>query len=1617
MKKNTLLFSFGEIKKLNLVKGFVSLGLLMLYSATVIGQETTTRNFGRWEIIAKSKDYKYFGGDSLTGFDLQGKLNYADASHYTGREKVAYMIKEERLYVYGKYAGTLGKAGNNKKINPAVDKNGNSINWNKRPTGSACNNADFEDGDYTNWTGSVGWNGYNDGYLYEVNPGETWTGSPAMNGNPPTLGTNKAETSCSWITMVTAAAGNDPYGKFPMLDPGGGTYAVRLGGENANLGPSFGNCGTSSIDGSTYATALAEELEQTFPVTAANALFTINYAVVLNDGGHPNGQQPFVLFQVLNSSGKLVSNCLQYYQECTSGAPPKGYKTSASTAPFDGSSVFYLPWTQTTFNLSAYIGQNITIQLLAAGCAQGGHFGYAYLDCSCGPVTLPVASGGCSTGTVTAPAGAASYSWSGPCISGSSTGQTVNVTCSGTYSVTVNPTGAAGCAYTVSDPITINSAPTGTTAGANTPLCTGATLNLTGSATNATTWAWTGPNGFTSNSQNPTITNVTAAAAGVYTLTAGNALGCGSSTSTVTVAVNASPTITATGSATICSGQSTTLTGNGATTYTWSPGIGATTSTVSVSPTSNTVYTVTGTTSGCTSAPQTVTVNVNTTPTLTASGTTTICGGSSATLTATGNATTYTWQPGSLTGSTVSVSPSSTQTYTVTGTSNGCTSAAQTATVTVASSPTVTATALPSTTICSGASTTLSASGATTYTWSPGIGVTTSTVTVSPSNTITYTVTGSLAGCGSASPATVVITVNPTPVLTTSALPSATICQGSSAQLTVGPSGLASYSWSPSGTLTNTTFDTTTASPTATTVYTVTATSAAGCTNTTPATITVNVNPSPTVSITALPSSTICSGASTTLSASGGSSYKWSGGQTTSSIMVSPSVTTTYTVTGQSALGCSNSSSVQTMVVTVTSTPTVSVLPASPGVCPGDTAVLTASGATTYSWNTGQTTDTINAHPASTTTYTVTGANGTCIATQTVTVTVGAIHVTATASSSTTCAGIQDTLTAAGAGIFTWSNGSTNSVIYIKPTNDTTFWVRGTSGSGCFDTGRVTITVNPTPTITVSLTGISAAICTGDSMGMIANGATSYVWSPPSGLSCSTCSTVSASPGTTTTYTVTGTNALGCSDTATQQIFVYPVPVVTLNLPIDTLCSGTSVLLIAGGVTSYSWLPPIGLNTTIGDSVIANPAVSTTYTVIGTGTGGCKAKDSAQIAVNPIPVIAATASSVSACVGSPDTLSASGGTTYTWMPGSLTGSSIVITPSGNATYTVVGASGGCNDTTTVAITITPTPTVTISLSSSGDTVCTGQSVVLTVNGSATGYVWSNGSTGSAITVSPISDTVYSVVASNGNCAATAVSQPLDIYPALNLFMKSDSVCSGKGTTVSIVASGGEPGYLYSWNNGATTGVSSISVVPAGTTTYTCAVTDVCGTTKTDSAIVTAFTAPNISFTENPKVIPGGQFVGFVNTTTGATNYIWTFGNGATSAAVSPVIQYIDSGTYYVTLIASNVGCADTLQDTVFVTETIFIPNVFTPNGDGQNDVFHVTMTSMKTYNIEIFNRWGERVFLTDSPNTDWDGRSEGGVMCSDGTYYYMINATDYTGKNYKYHGYLQLIGGGNPGTN
>ena len=380
-----------------------------------------------------------------------------------------------------------------------------------------------------------------------------------------------------------------------------------------------------------------------------------------------------------------------------------------------------------------------------------------------------------------------------------------------------------------------------------------------------------------------------------------------------------------------------------------------------------------------------------------------------------------------------------------------------------------------------------------------------------------------------------------------------------------------------------------------------------------------------------------------TLIANGASNYTWSplgglGCSSCSNTTANPGSTTTYTVTG-SSVGCSAKDSV---VITVNPVPTPSLSATSGAVCPGGSTTLSASGGTSYTWGpssglSSTTGASVTANPAVATTYTVTVANASgCTSLDSVSIAITPTPTVTLSSSlsSGICSGTKDTIKASGAGNYTWSpatglNSTTGNIVVATPPDTTTYIVVGTNGSGCVDTARMTIAVTPTPTI--SLLPSAPGICPGDSVMLTASGASNYLWSPPGGLSCTSCSNPTAQPGSTTTYFVTGTNG-GCSsvDSVTINVGALHVTATPAN---PTICSGASTTITAAGAVNYTWSPSTGLNTSTGITVIANPASATTYTLIGTSGAGCSDTTTVAVSVNPTPTISVTPPASLLCKG------------------------------------------------------------------------------------------------------------------------------------------------------------------------------------------------------------------------------------------------------------------------------------------------------------------------------------------------------------------------------------------------
>ncbi len=1030
-----------------------------------------------------------------------------------------------------------------------------------------------------------------------------------------------------------------------------------------------------------------------------------------------------------------------------------------------------------------------------------------------------------------------------------------------TYSVT--GTDANGCTAEASETIEVSELTNATISPNNPIICSAQNVTLT--ASGGVFYQWN--TGAFGESLTAFIFATT-----TYTVTVYDAQNCTVSLSE-TVTVENPPTATISpATATVCNGQSVTLTASGGVSYVWNTG--ATTADITVTPASPTTYTVIVTSAaGCTAtASRTVNISGSISASVTPAAPT-ICPGNSVTLTASGG-NTYVWSTGANTAA-INVSPPATTTYTVTVTNTaGCTVAVS-ATVTVNNIPVANISpANPA--ICVGESVTLTASGGTNYVWSNSVN--TAANTVSPVTTTTYTVTVSdAAGCSAIASETVTVNTSPMAAITPSA---PAICLGASVTLTA--SGGTSYMWSGGENSASITVN-----PAVNTTYSVTVSGGANCTAN--ASLTVIVNTPPTASI-APATAALCSGENITLAASGGASYVWNTGDNTAQITVSPTTNTTYNVIVTDVNGCTATAS---RTVTVNNAPTTSISPATAEICSGGSITLTASGGVSYVWNTGGNTAQITVSPTSNTTYNVivTDANG-CTATTSRTVVVNALPTASIAPTNPgICLGESVTLTASGGVSYSWNTGDNTAQITVSPASNTTYIVIVIDANGCTAIASETVTVNTQPV--AAITPASPAICAGESVTLTASGGTTYLWSGGENTAA-----ISVSPVSNTTYSVTVFNGSNCSADASVSVTVNNAPTANISPATAEICSGGSITLTASGGVSYAW--NTGDNTA---QITVSPTSNTTYSVIVTDANGCTATTSRTVTVNALPTASIAPANPGICVGESVTLTASGGVSYSWNTGDNT-AQITVSPASNTTYIVIVIdANGCTAIASETVTVNTQPVAAITPASPA--ICAGESVTLTASGGTT-YLWSGGENTAAISVSPVSNTTYSVTVFNGsNCSADAsVSVTVNNAPTANISPATAEICSGGSIT--LTASGG---VSYAWNTGDNT--AQITVSPTSNTTYNVILTDANGCTATTSRTVTVNTLPTASIAPANPVICVGESVTL--TASGGVSYSWNTGDNTAQITVSPV-----SNTTYDVIVTNANGCTATASETVTV---------------------------------------------------------------------------------------------------
>jgi gliding motility-associated-like protein len=752
----------------------------------------------------------------------------------------------------------------------------------------------------------------------------------------------------------------------------------------------------------------------------------------------------------------------------------------------------------------------------------------------------------------------------------------------------------------------------------------------------------------------------------------------------------------------------------------------------------------------------------------------------------------------------------------------------------------------------------------------------------------------------------------------------------------------------------------------------------------------INIDDAAPLTVNAGPDTDVCGGGSATLSATsangnGTVSYSWNnGGGNTQTISVLPSSTTTYTVTATDQCGRTETDQVTVAV----GTPPVIDAGANLAICSGASATLTAAGGTSYTWDNGLGSGNgMSVSPAVTTTYSVTGTSPDgCTATDAITITVNTPSAVNAGPDQAICTGAAATLSASGAASYSWNNGVTNGVAF-NPQATQTYTVTGTDANNCQSTDQVTITVNALPAVNA---GPDQSVCAGAQVTLSGTGASSYSWN--NGVS----NGMAFSPSSTQTYTVTGTGTGGCQNTDQVTVTVNALPSVSAGSD-QAVCAGSPVTLSGSGAASYAW------NGGVSNGVAFIPSATQSYTVTGTSAAGCQGTDQVVVTVNAAPVVNAGADQ-SVCAGTQVTLAGSGASTYSWNNGIT--NNVPFAANATATYTVTGTSAaGCSATDQVTVTVITLPAVN---AGADQAICAGETVMLSGSGAAA-YSWNNG-VSDGVSFTPVTTQTYTLTGTNpGGCTGTdEVTVIVNALPLVDA--GSDlTVCAGDVVTMS-----GSGASTYVWSGG---GIDNVPFTVNSTATFVVTGTDANGCVNTDMATVTVLPVPDAEIiTSGPLSGLPGLTVSFENGSTDASQFSWSFGNGqndlTTEVTDSYDITYSGVGIYQVTLTASNGFCESVDEKTVEIIlppVIIDVPNVFTPNGDGQNDIFNLRLENAASANVTVLNRWGNLVAEFDGVIKGWDGTTDGGKDATEGVYFFLYDVKGIDGSSTAGQGYVELF--------
>jgi gliding motility-associated-like protein len=770
-----------------------------------------------------------------------------------------------------------------------------------------------------------------------------------------------------------------------------------------------------------------------------------------------------------------------------------------------------------------------------------------------------------------------------------------------------------------------------------------------------------------------------------------------------------------------------------------------------------------------------------------------------------------------------------------------------------------------------------------------------------------------------------------------------------------------------------------------------------------------------------------CNGGSNgtaTVSVTGGTaplSYSWNTPPVQTGITATNLSAGSYTVTVTDNNTCSATASVtitepQMLTSSIGGSTNVSCNAGNDG-----SATVTAnggSGALSYSWNTSpvQTNPTASGLSAGNYTVTVTDANS-CSASSSITITEpGALSVSISSQTNVSCNGGTNgsatAVAAGGSGTFTysWSSTPVQNTATAGNLSAGTYTVTTSDGNSC--TGTTTVTITEPVLLDLVLSGRTHPACFGSSDGNIhtlasgGTGAYTYSWSPAVSTADSAINLPSGS------YGITVSDANLC--TVVINVSLTDPPLLTVNASNDaSICKGLTATIsavAAGGTPSlnYSWS-----NTVNNASQAVQPTVTTNYTVTVTDSKNCTATDSTLITVFQ-PLIVVLGNDTAICQGDILTLNAGAGfNSYLWQNGA---SSQTLNASAADQYFVTATDpNGCISKDTILLNINPLPVIGLQ-----DTlkICPGTTGTLNANPTYLNYTWNTGELTSSINVNAAG--LEKVIVQDANGCIDMDSTFVSFHPIPTLAPSVTPLTGCEPLTVTTQNNSilnGSNVVTWNWNIGpeTATGPNPTAVIMnAGLyNLYMQAVTD--------SACSVDTLLPNYILV-NPMPIPlavpesleyelTDDFINISNQSMLADTYTWSIWGDSISNLTDMIYPINDTGVYEFELLTMNqFGCRDSVSISIFVNPSfaIYFPDAFTPNENGNNDRYMPKGYGISTFEIMIYDRWGNLVYKSTDITEGWDGKFGGHPPLRD-VYVYKCKIRDIKGDPHYYKGKITLI--------